>query len=82
METKSKYIVTTEDNALHVIEFTELNHPTPYGNGKMILIDNLKTGEANIADVRFIKRHVFQTFCENWIKNYFGENLLNYKEIE
>lgn len=78
MRTERKYLVTTEDKEQRVIKFLELDHPNHYGNGKLIYIQNLKTKDNNVIDVRY-QKYNFQTICENWIKDYYGENLLFYE---
>lgn len=76
------YKVTTENGNERVVTFTETDHPTAYGNGKAVVVENHGNGERNFIDCRYISGYKFETVCENWIKDYYGENLLTFSKIE
>lgn len=78
MTTKqANYLITTENGVSRTWSFTEIHHEDDYGNGNYIAV---MYGEELIAylDMRYAK-YVFGTVCENYIRDYFGTNLLMYE---
>lgn len=79
---KSIYNVQTEDGKVRQIGFTEYYDATDYGNGKYISAVNLTENEVYAyMDMRYLK-YVFKTICENYIKQYYGDNLLKFEVVE
>lgn len=59
------YNVTTENGKERIITFMETYHPTYYGNGKAITVNNHGNNERYFIDCRYIKSYNFETICEN-----------------
>lgn len=75
------YKVTTTNGTSKILEFTEHHTDTDYGNGNYITVVNIDTDEIlAYVDMRY-QNYVFKTFCESYIKQYYGENLLTYLHI-
>lgn len=77
---KAIYNVTTEDGQIYTLKFEEIHHENTYGNGNYIVVVSGKEVIAYI-DVRYI-HYVFETFCENYIKGYYGDNLFTFKRVQ
>ena len=73
------YKITTENGNARVWEFKEHHANDTYGNGNYISIVNADELIAYV-DMRYIKYH-FESFCESYIKQYFGENLLCFRKV-
>ena len=73
-----EHIYVIETKCKHTIRwrFEEIQHKSEYGNGKYVIVVNLDTHELiGYIDVRYYINFNFTTFCEEYIKEYFGNNL-------
>lgn len=77
---KATYEIITESGNTYRFTFQEHHHEDTYGNGNYISVICNKELLAYV-DVRYIK-YVFNSFCESYIKQYYGENLFKYTLIE
>ena len=78
---KATYKVTTTYGTERTLEFREHYHENNYGNGKFITVLRVDDDEMiAYVDMRY-RNYVFETFCENYIKDYYGTNLFTYKRI-
>lgn len=79
MNKEQKYKVTTENGKERFLYFTEsVQDGEHYGNGIYVSVKR-EDGEYFHIDCRYIKGYQFSTICENWIKDYYGKNLLSYE---
>lgn len=79
--TMASYKVTTNNGVTRTLAFTEHHTENNYGNGNHITVVNVDADEIiAYVDMRY-QNYVFETFCENYIKNYYGTNLLTYEHI-
>lgn len=77
---KLQYKVTCESGNSYTWNFTEhlpKENEKYYGNGIYI---SAECGHYNWIDCRYMKYN-FRTICENWLKNWYGENLLKFEQI-
>ena len=74
---KALYQVKTETGNTYFWQFIEQHNENDYGNGNYISIvvnDDL----LSYVDMRY-QKYAFETFCEKYIKDYYGDNLWKYK---
>lgn len=73
------YLIKTKCDHNLRWRFTETFNENDYGTGRYIIIVNLNTHEClGFVDVRYATNFNFKTFCEEYIKEYFGTNLKTY----
>lgn len=78
---KASYKVTTTNGVTRTLKFEEHHQKDTYGNGKYISVSRVDDDEIiAYVDMRY-QNYVFETFCENYIKDYYGTNLLTYEHI-
>ena len=79
---KQRYKVTTESGSERMLLFTEIKHADTFGSGMYIGVENFRTGEFNSIDCRYMQKYNFETICENWIKDYYGDHLVTFEKIK
>lgn len=78
---KATYKVTTTNGSSRTLEFEEHHTEDNYGNGNYISVLRVDDGEIlSYVDMRY-QNYIFETFCESYIRQYYGENLLTYEHI-
>ena len=74
---KAIYKVTTTDGLSRTLIFEE--HPPKYNFGNHITISR-DDEMISFIDMGY-QNYVFETFCENYIRQYYGKTLLTYDHI-
>jgi hypothetical protein len=78
---KEALIICTLNNGKHSTwVFNEIHSENDYGNGNYISIVRGTHHEAYV-DVRYSKTYNFKSWCENYIRMYYGVNLDKYATI-
>lgn len=77
---KATYEIKTENGNTRQFTFTEYHSDGDYGNGNYISVVRGDGEVIAYVDMRY-QKYVFETFCESYIKMYFGDNLLRYEKV-
>lgn len=75
------YLIETKCGHTVRWRFEEVQHKSEYGNRKYVIIVNLETHE--LIDYMYVRCYVqfnLTEFIENYIKQYFGQNLKTFYE--
>lgn len=76
-----KYKVTTEDREVITINFFEMCDSSDYGNGKTVTVECETSGYIYTLDCRYKRQYNFQTLCENWLKDFYGNKLIRFEVL-
>ena len=75
------YLIETKCSHTVRWRFKQVHHKSEYGNGKYVIIVNLDTHELiAYVDVRYHVQFSMTEFANNYIKQYFGQNLKTFYE--
>lgn len=75
------YLIETKYDHTVRWRFEQVQHKQEYGNGKYVIIVDLNTHELiAYIDVRYHVQFSMTEFANNYIKQYFGQNLKTFYE--